>query len=95
MEEIGLSGHTFITDDWEGFHHLIPENQLFTGKDLTYPIEQDNSNTPHYLAHFRRRSKVTSRSLEMIDLSLLLLHHLSDPDVLKKYLNSFFLSIFC
>ena len=93
IDEIGLAGHTFITDDWAGFHRLIPESQLFTGKDLTYPIEQDNSNTRHYLARFRRRSKVTSRSIEMVDLSLLLLYHLSNPDVFKKYLDSF-LSIF-
>ena len=89
IEEIGLVGRKFITDDWEGFHRLIPEDQLFTGKDLTYPIEQDNSNTRHYLARFRRRSKVSSRSIEMVDLSLLLLYHLSDPNVFKKYPNSF------
>ena len=50
-----------------------------TGKDLTFPIEQDNSNIRHYLARFRRRSKVTSRSEKMVDLSLRLLHHLTDP----------------
>ncbi|WP_414437814.1 IS1 family transposase [Candidatus Bealeia paramacronuclearis] len=93
IDEIGTRDLTFITDDWEGFHRLIPEHQLFTGKDLTYPIEQDNSNTRHYLARFRRRSKVTSRSHEMVDLSLLLLYHLSNPEVFKKYLDSF-LSIF-
>ncbi len=69
-----------MTDDWEGFHRLIPENQLFTGKDLTFPIEQDNSNIRHYLARFRRRTKVVSRSQEMVDLSLRLHHHLSIPE---------------
>ncbi|MDQ6702585.1 MAG: hypothetical protein M3Z96_05525 [Pseudomonadota bacterium] len=53
---------TFITDDWEGFHRLISEAQLFTGKDLTFPIEQDNSNIRHYLARFRRRTKVASQN---------------------------------
>jgi IS1 family transposase len=48
-----MEGRTFITDDWEGFHRRIPENQPFTGKDLTFPIEQDNSNIRHYLARFR------------------------------------------
>ena len=33
--------------DWEGYHRLIPDDQLFTGKDLTVPIEQDNSNIRH------------------------------------------------
>src|ERR1700691_2461286 len=41
-----------------GYHRLIPESQLFTGKDLTVPIEQDNSNIRHFLARFRRRTKV-------------------------------------
>jgi insertion element IS1 protein InsB len=40
---------------------------LFTGKDLTFPIEQDNSEVRHHLARFRRRSKVTSRARHMVD----------------------------
>lgn len=39
----------------------IPPDQLFTGKDLTFPIKQDNSNVRHCLAHFRRRTKVMSK----------------------------------
>ncbi len=34
LDKVGLSGKTFVTDDWEGYHRLIPEDQLFTGKDL-------------------------------------------------------------
>ena len=33
-----MAGRQFITDDWEGYHRLIPEDQLFTGKDLTFSI---------------------------------------------------------
>jgi hypothetical protein len=33
--KIGVDGKTFLTDEWEGFHRLILEDQLFTGKDLT------------------------------------------------------------
>jgi insertion element IS1 protein InsB len=79
LDKIGLRGKTFVTDDWEGYHRCIPEDQLFTGKDLTFGIEQDNSNIRHYLARFRRRSKVTSRSEHMADLSLRLHHHLHNP----------------
>ena len=88
-----MEGRTFITDDWEGLHRLIPEDQLFTGKDLTFPIEQDNSNIRHYLARFRRRTKVVSKCPIMVDLSLRLHHHLHDP---KNYaaLAAVFLSIF-
>ena len=78
LDKIGLEGKTFVTDDWDGYHRLIPEEQLFTGKDLTVPIEQDNSNIRHFLARFRRRTKVVSKCEEMVDLSLRLYHHLHD-----------------
>jgi insertion element IS1 protein InsB len=53
LAKIGLKGKTFVTDDWGGYQRCIPAQQLVTGKDLTYPIEQDNSNIRHYLARFR------------------------------------------
>src|SRR5271168_4886686 len=66
------------TDHWEGYHRLIPDDQLFTGKDLTVPIEQDNSNIRHFLARFRHRTKVVSKVVEMVDLSLRIYHHFHD-----------------
>jgi insertion element IS1 protein InsB len=45
---------------------------------LTFTIEQDNSNIRHFLARFRRRTKVVSKSEEMVDLSLRLYHYLHD-----------------
>lgn len=89
LNKLGTKNHTFITDDFEAYHRCIPQNQLFTGKDLTFPIEQDNSNTRHYIARFRRKSKVTSRSLQMVDLSLLLLYHFSDPSFQKNFMENF------
>ena len=95
LDEIGVKGRTFVTDDWEGYHRLIPQSQLFTGKDLTFSIEQDNSNIRHFLARFRRRTKVVSKSEEMVDLSLRLYHHLHDNlDALAEKL-SVFQAIFC
>ena len=79
LAKVGVAGRTFVTDDWEGCHRVTPEDQLFTGKDLTFPIEQDNSDVRHYLARFRRRTKVVSKCRTMVDLSLRLLHHLQDP----------------
>ena len=78
LDKIGVEGKTFVTDDWDGYHRLIPEDQLFTGKDLTVPIEQDNSNIRHFLARFRRRTKVVSKVVEMVDLSLRIYHHFHD-----------------
>ena len=73
-----LKGKTFVTDDWAGYHRLIPEDQLFTGKDLTVSIEQDNSNIRHFVARFRRRTKVVSKDVDMVDLSLRVYHHFHD-----------------
>jgi insertion element IS1 protein InsB len=88
LEEIGIEGREFVTDNYEAYHQLIPEYQLYTGKDLTYPIEQDNSNTRHYIGRFRRRSKITSRSVEMVNLSLLLLYHLQHGELLDTLVKS-------
>src|SRR3954470_10444761 len=93
LDKVGVEGHVFLTDDWEGFHRLIPEGQLFTGKDLTFPIEQDNSDVRHHLAPFRRRSKVTSRARHMVDGALKLLCHLRRPENFLPMRDSF-LSIF-
>ncbi len=79
LDKVGVSGKTFVADDWEGCRRVIPEDRLFTGKDLTFPIEQDHGNVRHHLARFRRRTKVVSKCRTMVDLSLRLLHHLQDP----------------
>jgi len=79
LDKVGVTGKVFVTDDWEGYRRVIPEDRLFTGKDLTFPIGQDNSNVRHCLARFRRRTKVVSKCRTMVDLSLRLLHHLQNP----------------
>ncbi len=90
LDKIGLEGKTFITDDGEGYHRLIPEDQLATGKDLTYPIEQDNGNIRHFLARFRRRTKVVSKCQKMVDFSLRLYHYLPDnPENFTVYQATF------
>ena len=35
LDKVGMTGRMFVTDDWDGHHWVIPEGQLFTGKDLT------------------------------------------------------------
>ena len=44
--------------------------ELIGGEDLTFPIEQDNSNVRHCLARFRRKTKVVSKCRTMVDLDL-------------------------
>jgi len=90
LDKVGIQGKIFLTDDWEGFHRLIPQDQLVTGKDLTFSIEQDNSNIRHFVARFRRRTKVVSKIALMVALSLRLYHYLHDnPQNLAALLASF------
>jgi insertion element IS1 protein InsB len=93
LDKVGLEGKIFLTDEWEGFQRLIPQDRHFVGKDLTFPIEQDNGEVRHHLARFRRRSKVTSRARHMVDGALKLPHHLRQPENFLPLRNSF-LSIF-
>ncbi|CDI04066.1 hypothetical protein BN873_800002 [Candidatus Competibacter denitrificans Run_A_D11] len=73
---------------------MIPAAQLMTGKHLTFPIEQDNSNICHVLARFRRRTQVVSKTEDMVDLSLRLYHHLHDHPATFAAPSATFLSIF-
>jgi len=43
---------------------------LVQSKSETVHIERDNSNTRHWFARFRRKSKVVSKSIEMVDLTM-------------------------
>jgi len=72
---------------------VIPAEKLIQGKRNTIEIEQNNSNVRHYLARMTRRTKVVSKSIEMIDLSLRIEYCLNE----SGWYNSFqqkFLSIF-
>ena len=61
----------YATDDYACYKSILPEEQHATGKDLTYTTEQHNSDTRHWLARFRRKSKVVSKCKKMVRLSLI------------------------
>jgi IS1 family transposase len=42
----------FITDEYAPFFKHIPEDRHYYGKDITFPIEQSNSDIRHWLARF-------------------------------------------
>jgi insertion element IS1 protein InsB len=74
----------FYTDKWVGFSKVLPKKRHFASKKYTFNIEQNNSNTRHYLARMVRKSKVISRSEFMLNISLKLLFSLSfDPSPLQ------------
>ena len=71
----------FYTDDWESFSKVLPKERHIIGKEHTAAIERDNSNTPHYLPRFTRKTKVVSKSKEMVNISLKLWQNLTIPHV--------------
>ena len=62
----------YYTDDWEVYRKVIPLEKLTQGKKHTIGIEQNNSNARHYLGIMRRRTKVVTKSIEMLNISLLI-----------------------
>jgi insertion element IS1 protein InsB len=83
----------YYTDNWEVYREIIPPEKLIQGKKYTVGIEQNNSNVRHYLGRMRRRTKVVSKSIEMINISLLITYYLNEYDGYKIFQN-IFLSIF-
>ena len=76
-----LKDCTFYTDDWDAFTKVLPRDRHIIGKKHTISIEQDNSNTRHHLGRVTRRTKIVSRSEEMIYLSMTLWHALNTPEI--------------
>jgi len=66
------------TDDWDVYRKIIPKQNHIIGKQYTVGIEQNNSNIRHYSARMTRRTKVVSKSIEMIDITLRILWYLNE-----------------
>ena len=65
-----LEGCVFYTDAWDTFAAVLPPERHIVGKMHTVSIERDNSNTRHHLARFTRRTKVVSKLVHMVDITL-------------------------
>ena len=72
---------------------ILPKKRHIIGKAYTHAIERDNSNTRHHLARMTRKTKVASKSADMLHASLKLWCPLNVPDIFEKY-QALFLSIF-
>ena len=83
----------FYTDNWEVYREVIPAEKLTQGKKYTIGIEQNNSNIRHYLGRMTRRTKVVSKSIEMLNISLLITCYLNEYNG-YNYFQNIFLSIF-
>jgi len=53
----------YCTDKWESYAEVLPFDKLVQTKSLTYQIEQNNSRQRHWLARFKRKSIVISKSI--------------------------------
>ena len=63
----------YCTDDWKPYQQLLdkhPEAFHVISKKETVAIERNNSDNRHWLARFHRRTKVVSKSVQMVDLSM-------------------------
>ena len=80
-----LTDCKFYTDAWDAFSKILPPERHIIGKAGTVAIEQDNSNTRHYIGRMTRRTKIVSKTEEMVDTTLLLWSALTDPEIFGRY----------
>ena len=66
---------TVATDYWRPYEHFIPGEKHVQSKAETYTVEGCNSIFRHFLARMRRKTKCYTKSVRMLELSLLLLMH--------------------
>jgi insertion element IS1 protein InsB len=64
------------TDEYVVYQHSLSAGRHYAGKDQTVALERTHSRLRHWLARFRRRTCVVSRSREMVDRSIALVAHL-------------------
>ena len=62
----------FFADGWKAYSDLIPSELLIQTKSQTHLIESNNAPQRHWFARFRRKTFVVSRSLRMIELTVML-----------------------
>jgi len=83
----------YCTDDWPAYKKAVPEGKHATGKDLTYRIEQHNSDTRHYAARLKRKSKVVTHNPDRLKNAVLAVEYLTRQGGLEK-IRANYLSIF-
>jgi insertion element IS1 protein InsB len=62
----------FCSDDHAPYDAALPAGRHYIGKDQTQAIESNNARQRHWLARFRRRTCVVSRSAAMVDATMAL-----------------------
>ena len=62
----------YCTDHWSVYPKVIGEDNLKQSKAETPGIERNNCRQRHWLARFKRKSLVISKSFQMVELSMAL-----------------------
>lgn len=62
----------YYTDYWRPYKQFLPERKHIQSKAETYTVEGLNNVLRHYIARFKRKTHCYSKSLEMIENTLLL-----------------------
>ena len=77
----------YCADDWAAYAELIPQGRLYVGKEETHGIERDRSRQRHWLARFRRRTCVVSKTKRMVDASIALFVRFGDSAGIGELLS--------
>lgn len=77
----------YATDGYGPYFEEIPEEQHANGKDLTYTIEQHNSDTRHWAARFRRKSKVVTHCALMAKLTVIAVEYVHKCGGIEELLH--------
>ena len=77
----------YCTDDYAVYDVLLPLGQRYAGKDETHGIERDNARQRHWLARFRRRSIVVSKTKRMVEVSLALFARFAGNSMISDLLS--------
>lgn len=62
----------YCTDNYVCYEQSLPVGKHYQGKDETHRLERINSQFRHWIARFRRRTLVVSKSVEMVNLTIAL-----------------------
>ena len=70
----------FFTDHFGPYQKLIPDHMLVQSKSETVAVERNNGRQRHWLAAFRRRSIVVTKSLKVLEsaLALFAFYHINN-----------------
>ena len=62
----------YCTDYWKSYKEFLPEEKHIQSKAETFTVEGKNNQLRHYIARFHRKTHCYSKSIEMVENTILL-----------------------